>query len=169
MVLGFACRVVDGHPVVVGVRLERVGADMAAEVVVDHRPVRHATWPDKLSLVAGEVTSLVLRDPPAALVVKTIEHRTPVGAPKLDDASRMRLHVEGVLLVTAQPHVPVVAVLTGQELGRLTATDKASVEAEAAALLGRKREVVEAGAAAIGALALAEMRDRGVLDEGERE
>lgn len=145
---------VDGHPIVVAVRLDRGADGLTATKVVDHRPVRHSSWPDKLALVAGEVETLLRIDQPEAVVVKTMEARTPVGAPKLDDASRMRLHVEGVLLLAAQAHAPIVEVLTGQELGRLVGGDKASVEAAATALVGKKKEVMEAAAAALGALAL---------------
>jgi hypothetical protein len=51
-------------------------------------------------------------------------------------------------------HCAIVEVMTGQELGRLVGTDKASIEADATTLVGKKKEVMEAAAAALGALAL---------------
>ena len=155
MVIGFACRVVDGHPIVVGVRVERLDG-LIARQVINHRPVKHSSWPDKLRLVAGEVETLMLAEEPAAVLVKTMEARTPVGPPKLDDAARMRLHLEGVLLLTSQAHSPIVDVLTGQELGRLVGKDKKGIEEDAALLVGSKKELVEACAAGLGALVLAE-------------
>jgi hypothetical protein len=154
--LGLSSRVVDGHPVVLGVRVGRDGAAFGAEIVINHRPVRHSAWPDKLALVAGEVETYLRQNKTDSVVVKTIEQRTPVGAPKLDDASRMRLHLEGVLLVTAQPLVPIVQVLNGQELGHLFGSDKATIEAEGVRLVGKRKELVEAAAAGIGAVLLAE-------------
>lgn len=154
MILGFACRVVDGHPIVVGIRLDPDAEGFSLSTVMDHRPVRHASWADKLALVAGEVETLLGQQTVDAVVVKTMEARTPVGAPRLDDAARMRLHLEGVLLMTAQRHAAVIDVLTGQQLGRLVGSDKATLESEAAALVGKKKEVIEAAAAAIGGLAL---------------
>jgi hypothetical protein len=157
MVIGFACRVVDGHPIVIGIRADRTDEGrIETGTIIDHRPVRHVGWAEKLALVAGEVDTVLTHDAPAAVIIKTIEARTPLGAPRLDDAARMRLHLEGVLLLTAQRYTAKAEVMTGQELGRLVGSDKATLEAEATVLVGKRKEVVEAAAAALGALVLAD-------------
>jgi hypothetical protein len=156
IVLGLACKVRTGQPILVGVRLEQTAAGLVATQILEHRPVRHASWSAKLKLVGGEIDTLMLDNNFDAVVVKTMEARTPQGAPRLNDASRQRLQLEGVLLATAALHADIVSALSGQELGALTSSNKAGVEAEARALVGERAELIEAAAAALGGIVLVE-------------
>jgi hypothetical protein len=155
MVLGLVCRVRSGQPLVVGVHVEMMNGALVASKVLEHRPVKHAQWADQLKLMAGELETLLKNDPYAAVVVKTIEDRTPMGAPKLTDANRKRLQLEGVLLAVSRQHTEVVVAMTGQEIGALRGSNKATVEGEAAVLMTGREEVIEATAAALAAWTLA--------------
>jgi len=156
VVLGLVCRVSGRNPLVIGVRLEREANGFKASRVLEHRPIRHDDWAGKLTLVAGELETLLRDGAYRAVVVRTLEDRTPMGAPRLTDASRKRLHLEGVLLEVSRRHTDVVQAVNGAGLGQLLGSSKAVVEAQAAELVGTREELVDAAAAALGALALLE-------------
>lgn len=155
MVIGLACRVEGGQPVVGIVRLYQLTPEPRVETfrII---PLRHHDRAQQLLNLGADLETQLKDEKPSAIVVRTVEawgggQRTPH-----EPSTRVRLWVEGVLLSVARRYTDDVRALTGQAIGQACGRSKAEVEGQARTLVELKPELVDAGAAALAGLALVE-------------
>lgn len=157
MVIGLVCNI-DEEPVVVGIAIvEGDDGRLAHNEVFRHRASASDDWAQQLHLLAQHLDTTLRATDVETIVVRSVEAWRP-GSQAREGPKRKRLQVEGVLLEVARRHASRVEALTGRDIGTACGLDKSAVEQRARALLGRRRDQIEAGSAALAALAI-ERRD----------
>lgn len=154
LIWGLVVQKVDERLRVVAVELSRTDDAVVGIERFRYSPSPNDEWPQKLAAIRSYVKTELATVEVAAVVVRTLEKWAPPRVPA-QPMVRMRYQVEGVLLELLHSRVPIVAQLSGHDIGTQCGSDKDAVLLEAKELLGGPAIRHEAGAAALAALALA--------------
>jgi hypothetical protein len=151
MVLGLACRVDDGQPLIGLVWLSQ-GADGLSVEAQRLRPAKHHDRAQQLVNLAADIDTILKERDDQVAVVRTLEAWGGKQRAPHEPSTRLRLWVEGVLLSVGRRHIRSVEPLTGQAIGHACGSNKADVEARARELVESRVELIDACAAALAAL-----------------
>ena len=153
MVIGLVCNI-DEEPVVVGIEIiEGDDGHLSHDEVFRHRASASDDWAQQLHLLAQHLDTTLKAAGAETIVIRSVEAWRG-GAQAREGPKRKRLQVEGVLLEVSRRHASRVEAQTGREIGATCGLDKRAVEEQARTLRGGRRDQIEAGTAALAALAI---------------
>jgi hypothetical protein len=149
--LGLHTTVKDGHPTVNGVVLERQGSDLVGSLEFTWHANPQEDEALQFADLFGAFSSALPSLNVDAVVVRTMDHGP---ATRRTTELACKYGVQSLLLAVARPTVKRTARLRGIDIGTRCGTDKATVDKQAAGIVGE--QLREAGAAAVAAVVWAE-------------
>lgn len=144
-VLGIACRLEQGRPIVEGVRFEGKRGSLTGQSVFRHVADSRDDIAQQLRSLSEHLETHLREASYGAVVVRSLDWSRQ----RREEMVRKRYQVEGALLAVARRFVDRTESLNGRDTGAVCGSDKRAAEAEAAAIVGEKLK--EAGAAALAA------------------
>jgi hypothetical protein len=148
-VWGFSVGSAKGHPVVLGVEADGSRGALSVGRVFEFPASSEDDLPEQMRRLMDAAETAFAHGTPDAVVFRLLDHAIRGRAER---TTRSHALAEGVVLATAKRAVVRVYALPPVLLAQRCGTDKASLDAEAAGVFGKR--FAEAGAAAIAGLVL---------------